>query len=72
MVWLALLIQDPLLVRWIPAGVWVSVPGKCREIGVQELCTLLVWPGVGLLSGEGNGIPLQYSCLENPMDGGAW
>ena len=22
--------------------------------------------------GEGNGIPLQYSCLENPMDGGAW
>ena len=24
------------------------------------------------LTGEGNGIPLQYSCLENPMDGGAW
>ena len=24
------------------------------------------------LSGEGNGIPLQYSCLEDPMDGGAW
>ena len=23
-------------------------------------------------SGEGNGSPLQYSCLENPMDGGAW
>ena len=22
--------------------------------------------------GEGNGIPLQYSCLENPMDEGAW
>ena len=22
--------------------------------------------------GEGNGDPLQYSCLENPMDGGAW
>ena len=22
--------------------------------------------------GEGNGNPLQYSCLENPMDGGAW
>ena len=22
--------------------------------------------------GEGNGIPLQYSCVENPMDGGAW
>ena len=25
-----------------------------------------------VVSGEGNGTPLQYSCLENPMDGGAW
>ena len=25
-----------------------------------------------LVVGEGNGTPLQYSCLENPMDGGAW
>ena len=24
------------------------------------------------IPGEGNGNPLQYSCLENPMDGGAW
>ena len=24
------------------------------------------------IGGEGNGTPLQYSCLENPMDGGAW
>ena len=29
-------------------------------------------PGLGRSSGEGNGTPLQYSCLENPMDGGAW
>ena len=28
--------------------------------------------GVRKYSGEGNGTPLQYSCLENPMDGGAW
>ena len=27
---------------------------------------------LGITSGEGNGIPVQYSCLENPMDGGAW
>ena len=26
----------------------------------------------GYCMGEGNGTPLQYSCLENPMDGGAW
>ena len=35
------------------------------------------YPGVKLLGpmvvlGEDNGTPLQYSCLENPMDGGAW
>ena len=29
-------------------------------------------PGLGRSSGEGNDISLQYSCLENPMDGGAW
>ena len=29
-------------------------------------------PGVGSSHGEGNGYPLQYSCLENPMDSGAW
>ena len=29
-------------------------------------------PGLGKSPGEGNGNPLQYSCLENPMDGGAW
>ena len=27
---------------------------------------------LGIYLGEGNGTPLQYSCLENPMDGGAW
>ena len=29
-------------------------------------------PGLGRSPGEGNGDPPQYSCLENPMDGGAW
>ena len=32
------------------------------------ICT----PSTSLFIGEGNGTPLQYSCLENPMDGGAW
>ena len=31
------------------------------------ICRFLI-----LCCGEGNGNPLQYSCLENPMDGGAW
>ena len=29
-------------------------------------------PGLGRSPGEGNGKPLQYSCLENPMGGGTW
>ena len=29
-------------------------------------------PGLGRSPGEGNGNPLQYSCLGNPMDKGAW
>ena len=34
--------------------------------------TLVQIPGSGRYIGEGNGNPLQYSCLENPRDGGAW
>ena len=30
------------------------------------------FPGLRRSPGEGNGIPLQYSCLENPMDRGTW
>ena len=30
------------------------------------------WTMLRAAYGEGNGTPLQYSCLENPMDGGAW
>ena len=36
----------------------------------QNISTLLSF--YLILYGEGNGTPLQYSCLENPMDGGAW
>ena len=35
-------------------------------------CTHKVNHGFRENLGEGNGTPLQYSCLENPMDGGAW
>ena len=36
-----------------------------------HLDTLIISPPY-VTFGEGNGTPLQYSCLENPMDGGAW
>ena len=38
----------------------------------EELKILLMKQSVSIKGGEGNGTPLQYSCLENPMDGGAW
>ena len=38
----------------------------------REVWTLPFYMQVGRWGGEGNGNPLQYSCLENPMDGGAW
>ena len=40
--------------------------------GFQHLLALDVLDLIAYLTGEGNGNPLQYSCLGNPMDGGAW
>ena len=40
---------------------------SCGHISSFLFCRYL-----GVQLGEGNGTPLQYSCLENPMDGGAW
>ena len=43
--------------------------GKASACNAGDLGSIL---GSGRSPGEGNGNPLQYSCLENPMDGGAW
>ena len=43
--------------------------GKVSTCNVGDLGLI---PGLGRSSREGNGNPLQYSCLENSMDGGAW
>ena len=43
--------------------------GKASACNVGDLGSI---PGSGRSSGEGNGNPLQYSCLENFMDEGAW
>ena len=43
--------------------------GKASVYSAGDLGSI---PGLGRFPGEGNGNPLQYSCLENPMDGGAW
>ena len=51
--------------RGFPGGSEV----KASASNVGDLGSI---PGSGRSPGEGNGNPFQYSCLENPMDGGAW
>ena len=50
-------------------GPMVAQTVKHLSINVGDLGLI---PGSGRFPGEGNGNPFQYSCLENPMDGGAW
>ena len=62
---------------WIFTGIWMtsngdfpgSSDGKASAYNAGELGSI---PGLGRSPGEGNGHPLQCSCLENPMDGGCW
>ena len=59
------------------SGVYTDLPmdfpggteGKPSAYNAGDLGSI---PGLGRSLGEGNGNPLQYSCLENPMDGRAW
>ena len=46
--------------------------GSDGKASAYNLGDLGLIPGFGRSSGEGNGNPLRYSCLENPMDRGAW
>ena len=50
-------------------GFPVGLNGKEFASNAKDLGSIL---GAGRSPGEGNGNPLQYSCLENPMDRGAW
>ena len=61
-------------------GLPCSPPGDHPDPGIEPMSLtstchagdLRSIPGLGRSPGEGNGNPLQYSCLENPMDRGAW
>ena len=59
------LIYDQLLVHGLAPG----PEGKASACNAGDPGSV---PGSGRSPGEGNGSPLQSSCLENPMDGGAW
>ena len=54
-------------------GSKITADGDCsHEIKRRLLLGRNVMTNLDSIFGEGNGTPLQYSCLENPMDGGAW
>ena len=58
----------------LPTPVFLGFPGgsddkESASCNAEDLGSI---PGLGRSPGEGHGNPLQYSCLENPMDKGAW
>ena len=58
----------PIVPPSFPDGASGKEPAcQCRRC---KRCSSI--PGLGGSPGEGNGTPLQYSCLENPMDRGTW
>ena len=50
-------------------GLSGGLVGKSPPVNAGDMGLI---PGLGGSPGEGNDNPLQYSCLGNPMDGGAW
>ena len=70
------------LILPVPYQFWLCVCVSNRKLGFPggSVGKEAAWnagdpssiPGWGRSPGEGNGSPLQYSCLENPMDRGAW
>ena len=64
--------EDP-LEKGIPTPVFSGFPGGSND--KESACNagdLGLITGLGRFPGQGYGIPLQYSCLENPADRGAW
>ena len=52
---------------------WTEKPGGLQTMGSQRVRQDRVTKHIlNIKIGEGNGTPLQYSCLENPTDRGAW
>ena len=49
----------------------IYIGGSDGKVSVYSAGDSGLIPGLGRSAGEGNGNPLQYSCLENPMDRGA-
>ena len=57
---------------WNKKNKWKQKEARLRVTPILFISAPSKIPHLILVVGEGNGTPLQYSCLENPMDGGAW
>ena len=71
--------KGPDLIDRVPDELWMEVREIVQETGIKTIpmekkCKKkkYIYSIVMYLFGEGDGTLLQYSCLENPMDGGAW
>ena len=62
----------PFLCQWTSR--LLPCPSYCKYCGSEHwgTCVFFYYGFLRVYGGVGNGNPLQYSCLENPMDGGAW
>ena len=76
---LCLTLRDPMDCRLPGSSIYGIFQARVLEWGAIAFSTVNLEVGLNFLSNavktsprEGNGNPLQYSCLENPMDGGAW
>ena len=79
MPWINYLLNEDLIQLMVEtlSGIYTDLPmnflrgsdGKTSAYNAGDLSST---PGLGRSPGEGNGNPLLYSCLENPMDGEAW
>ena len=74
--WVAMIIINKIIIKTIFLGLNCNlVLGSGGSDGKESACNAGHQgsiPGSGRSHGEGNGYPLQYSCLENSMDRGAW
>ena len=65
-------IKQQLTLNIAPSGQQTSLVAQTVKVSTYNAGDLGSIPGQGRSAGEGHGNPLQYSCLENPMDRGAW
>ena len=66
---MAVNLENSAVATGLEKSLFIPIPKKGNAKECSNYRTIAL---ISHVSGEGTGTPLQYSCLENPMDGGAW